>query len=70
MEDATPSPESGPISIAEISFEPVPAGPAPHSLRTIDPRVVADHFAPLLPPAPSAEERWQEKTAYAPFPGI
>lgn len=72
MEDGKPSSESRPTSLEEIRFAAVPAdqGPAPRPPREVDPRIVADHFAPLLPDPPSAEERWQEKRAGSPFPGL
>jgi hypothetical protein len=72
MEENQPSKESKPISLNEISFEAIPVGqgPKPHSVRQYEPRVVDDHFRPLLKNSPSAEERWADKADQAPFPGV
>jgi len=72
MEEKPPSKGSKPTSLNEISFEPIPVGqePKPHSVRQYDPRVVDDHFRPLLKNRPSAEERWADKADQAPFPGV
>ena len=72
MEERKPPNESKPILLAEISFEDIPAGEGPVAppVRNPDPGLVAEHFAPLLPSPPSAEERWRQKLAGTPFPSL
>ena len=69
MEENSPSNASTPRSLAEIDF-PTGEGPKPHPARFLDPREVAEHFAPLLKTPPSPEQRWAQKAGSVPFPGL
>lgn len=69
MEEEPRSHASAPRSLAEIDF-PSGLGPQPHSVRSLDPRDVEKHLAPLLKNPPSAEERWARKANATPFPGL
>lgn len=69
MEEKSPSNASKPRSLAEIDF-PASDGPKPHAVRFLDPREVANHFAPLLTNLPSPEQRWAQKADSTPFPGL
>jgi hypothetical protein len=69
MEEKLPSSESNKPSLADLDF-PTGEGPRPHPPRFLDPREVADHFAPLLQNCPPPEQRWARKAHSTPFPGV
>jgi hypothetical protein len=69
MGEKTPSAALNQRSLAALDF-PVGEGPKAHTVRLLDPRVVAQHFAPLLKNLPSAEVRWARKAGATPFPGL
>jgi hypothetical protein len=70
MEDKQPSTESKLPSLADLEFPSCPEGTQPHSPKFIDPRIIAEHFAPLMKNPPSAEERWARKANAMPFLGV
>jgi hypothetical protein len=45
-------------------------GPKKRPPRFFDPRIVNDHFRPLLTNIPSPEARWKSKANAQPFPGL
>lgn len=63
------SPDSGSESAADLDF-PDWNGMKQHPPRFLDPRVVDDHFRPLIKNPPSAEERWEPKKDAVPFQGL
>ena len=67
-----PSPESPIISLADLDFGDIAPseGPKKHPPRFLDPRIVDDHFRPLLKNIPGPEERWKYKASAKPFPGL
>ena len=69
MEAKATSPESGKSSAAEVDF-PDWNGMKEHAPRFLDPRVVDEHFRPLIKNPPSPEERWQAKKDLTAFPGL
>ena len=69
MEELQPSREFKPRSLAEIEL-PTGSAPVSHTVRFLDPRDVAAHFAALEVTARSAEERWAKKRDATPFPGV
>lgn len=66
---AAPSNASKPCSLSNVSF-PEGKGPVAHPVKFHDPCVVAEHFANLNMPTPSAEERWARKANAEPFRGV
>ncbi len=72
MEEKKPSPESPITSLADLDFGEIAPGEGPKKRppRFLDPRIVDDHFRPLLKNIPGPEERWKSKANALPFPGL
>ena len=58
--------------LSSLSFPEVPLGKGPkqHPPRSYDPRIIDNHFRPLMKNIPTAEERWNRKKNARPFLGV
>ena len=64
--------ESQITSVSDLDFGEIAPGMGPKKrpARFLDPRIVDDHFRPLLTHIPSPEARWKSKANAQPFPGL